>query len=273
MENNLLGYAPAIIALCLIALELGKGCYGLRKMPANDRAINLISLAQDSMLIRPALAYFCAWVFAVTLPAYEGSLKDVSFWPAFILFLFGQDFLHYWVHRWAHHNPVLWKLHRTHHSAQAMSVLMTARLNMLWQVVIPANYIAGLAIYLGMSEVFWWWFLLRAVINFMSHSDIRWDLPLYNIPWLKPLIWPLEHIFTSPDAHHAHHGYGASGQPMGNFAPVIIFWDFVFGTARLPHSRQEKIGIEGDPILPWYQQLWWPLFGAPPQVEANSDSV
>ncbi len=131
---------------------------------------------------------------------------------------------------------------------------MMARLNITWQFIIPANYIGGLAIYLGLEQVFWWWFLLRAVINILGHSDVRWDITLYQIEVLKPLIWLVERILTMPDAHH---GYGSSGNPMGNYAPTVIFWDFVFGTAKLAHRRQEKIGIENDPVLPWYKQLWW----------------
>jgi sterol desaturase/sphingolipid hydroxylase (fatty acid hydroxylase superfamily) len=114
-------------------------------------------------------------------------------------------------------------------------------------------------LYLGMHEVFWAWFGLRSIVNFASHSDVRWDLHLYNVKALRPLVWVLERLITSPDAHHAHHGFGANGAPMGNFAPTVIFWDVVFGTAHFPHDRQECVGIEGDPILPWYRQLWWPL--------------
>ena len=47
---------------------------------------------------------------------------------------------------------------------------------------------------------------------------------------------------------------------MGNYAPVMIFWDHVLGTAKLPHSVQTHISIEGDPVYPWYQQIWWPIF-------------
>jgi sterol desaturase/sphingolipid hydroxylase (fatty acid hydroxylase superfamily) len=259
MEASTVNMITASVAFSLIFIEIFKGCYSSRTMPLNDKLINVISLLQDSMLIRPALAYACAWVYLQLLPAYAGSLADAAFWPAFLIILFGQDFFHYWVHRWAHHQPQLWQVHRTHHSAPAMSVLVTSRLNILWQVILPANYISGLVIYLGMDQVFWAWFLLRALLNFLTHTNLRWDLPLYNIKLLKPFIWVFEHIFTTPDAHHAHHGFGQSGVPMGNFAPVIIFWDFVFGTAHLPHRRQEAIGIEGDPILPWYRQLWWPL--------------
>jgi sterol desaturase/sphingolipid hydroxylase (fatty acid hydroxylase superfamily) len=259
MESSTVNLITGTLALSLIALEIFRGCYSKKAMPLNDKLINFISLAQDSLLVRPLLAYGCAWVFSWLLPTHAGSLANVSFWPAFMVILFGQDFFHYWVHRWAHHQPLLWQIHRTHHSAPAMSILVTSRLNILWQVVLPANYISGLVIYLGMSEVFWAWFLLRAVLNFLTHTSFRWDLPLYRVKWLQPFVWLFEHIFTTPDAHHAHHGYGSKGVPMGNFAPVIILWDFIFGTAELPHEAQQQVGIEGEPVLPWYRQLWWPL--------------
>jgi sterol desaturase/sphingolipid hydroxylase (fatty acid hydroxylase superfamily) len=259
MDSSTVNMITGSLALSIIGLEIYRGCYSKQAMPANDKLINFISLAQDSLLIRPLLAYGCAWVFSLLLPSYAGSLAGVSFWPAFLIILFGQDFIHYWFHRWAHNQPLLWQAHRTHHSASKMSILVTSRLNMLWQVILPANYISGLVIYLGMSEVFWAWFLLRAVLNFLTHTHVRWDLPLYHIQWLRPFVWIFEHIFTTPDAHHAHHGYGKHGVPMGNFAPVIILWDFVFGTATLPHQAQQKVGIEGESELSWYRQLWWPL--------------
>jgi sterol desaturase/sphingolipid hydroxylase (fatty acid hydroxylase superfamily) len=270
MDSATVNWIIGSLALSLILIEITRGCYSRESMPLNDKLINFFSLAQDTLLIRPVLAYACAWLFSVLLPAYGGSLSEVPFWPAFLLVLFGQDFIHYWVHRWAHHHPTLWQVHRTHHSAPAMSVLVTSRLNMLWQVILPANYISGLVIYLGMADVFWAWFGLRAVLNFLTHTNLRWDLPLYRIKILKPFIWVFERIFTTPDAHHAHHGFGENGAPMGNFAPVIILWDFVFGTAHLPHQRQHNIGISEEPILPWYRQLWWPLVSTSVDSGENS---
>lgn len=251
---------PAILVALLFAAEWLRGVYSGTRMSRNDKWLNAISVVQDVLLVRPFVACVVAFALGALLPAYRGSLSGLPFWPALIVFFLGQDLIHYWFHRQAHAWPWLWNIHRTHHSATAMSVAVTPRLNFLWQVLLPINYTAGAAIYLGLIKVYAVWWAFRAVLNFLTHTAIRWDLPLYRVRWLRPCVWLVEHTFTTPDAHHAHHGYGRNGNPAGNFAPVMIFWDFVFGTARLPHEAQEKIGIEDDPHYPWYQQLWWPLF-------------
>ena len=259
MDTPWYNWLPGLLALTFIALEMLRGCYSREQMPANDKLINFISLFQDSMFIRPLVAYAGANLITLLAPGHANALAGISFWPAFLLVLFGQDLLHYWFHRAAHTYPLLWQMHRTHHSAQRMTVLVTPRLNMMWEFVIPANWISAVILYLGMHEVFWAWFGLRSIVNFASHTNVRWDLPLYRIKWLAPVVWLVERVITTPDAHHAHHGFGAKGAPMGNFAPTVIFWDVVFGTAHFPHAEQDKVGIQGDPILPWYRQLWWPL--------------
>jgi sterol desaturase/sphingolipid hydroxylase (fatty acid hydroxylase superfamily) len=253
-------WLPYSVAALLFVLELFRGCYSSRAMPWREKLLNGLSLLQDSILIRPVIAYTGATALAVLLPDHAGLGAGLPFWPALLVILFGQDLIHYWFHRWAHHNPWLWQVHRTHHSAKAMSLAVTPRLNMLWEIILPINWISVLVIYAGMDEVYWAWFGFRALVNFLSHSHLRWDLALYKIRLLQPLVWVFERVVTTPDAHHAHHGTGINGSPLGNFAPTIIFWDVVFGTASFPHARQEQVGIAGEADLPWYRQLWWPLF-------------
>lgn len=260
MESlNWLNATPAVLVVLLFTLELFRGAYSREKMPRNDKWLNAVSVLQDSLLIRPLVAFATALMLSRLFPVYRNALVDLPFWSVFIVFLFGQDLVHYWYHRKAHEWSWLWKIHRTHHSATAMSVAVTPRLNFLWQILMPVNYTAGVAVYLGLVDVYAVWWAFRAIVNFLTHTEIRWDLPLYRVRPLRPIVWLVEHTLTTPDAHHAHHGYGHNGNPMGNFAPVVIFWDFVFGTARLPHEAQERIGIDGAPLYPWYQQLWWPL--------------
>lgn len=254
-----LEYLTLITMATLFTLELFRGTYRRDKVTLNDWVINVTSFLQENF-IRPIFALAIAAACVILLPAYRGLLADLPFWPTLIAFLFIQDFIHYWYHRIAHQWTPLWNIHRVHHSPKSMSVMVNSRINIFWQLLMPVNYVSGVAIYMGLLEVFLVWWVFRAVLNFLNHTEIRWDLPLYKIKALKPLIWLVEHIFTTPDAHHAHHGYGEKGSPMGNYAPVMIFWDHVFGTAKLPHSQQEFIGIEGDPVYPWYQQLWWPIF-------------
>ncbi|MFK7976342.1 MAG: sterol desaturase family protein [Halioglobus sp.] len=245
------------LILVLFFVELLKGSY--KNVKKNDWLINIISYIQEN-ITRPLMAFGLSVVLISAIPDYAGALSNYAFWPTLIAFFLVQDLVHYWYHRIAHEWEPLWRIHRTHHSAPSMNVMVTSRLNFLWQLLMPVNYISGVAIYLGLVDIFLVWWIFRAFLNYLSHTEVRWDLPLYRIKPLKPILWIVEHIFTTPDAHHAHHGYGEHGNPMGNYAPVLIFWDFVFGTAKLPHCEQDKIGIDHDPLYPWYQQLWWPLF-------------
>jgi sterol desaturase/sphingolipid hydroxylase (fatty acid hydroxylase superfamily) len=260
LEAAWYNWMPYSIAIILIALEIRRGCYSGQAMSTNDKLVNFISVFQDSIFIRPLVAYAGAALITLLAPSHAGTLADLPFWPTFIVVLLAQDFFHYWFHRWSHSNPVLWEMHRTHHSATRMTVAVTPRLNMMWELVIPANWLSAAMLYFGMHEVFWAWFGMRSIVNFASHSDVRWDLPLYENKILRPLTWVIERVITTPDAHHAHHGCGSNGAPMGNFAPTVIFWDVAFGTAHFPHQKQEKVGIADDPTYPWYRQLWWPVF-------------
>lgn len=248
-----------ILIAILLPIEIFRGAYRKEKMSGNDWLINVLSFLTES-LTRPLFAFAIAYLLAQMIPSSKGALAELPFWPTLIAFFFLQDFIHYWYHRLAHEWPSLWNIHRVHHSANHMSILVNSRINFLWQLLMPVNYVSGLAIYLGLTEIFVVWWAFRAWLNFLTHTEIRWDLPLYNIAALKPLVWAVEHLLTTPDAHHAHHAFGKNGMPMGNYAPVMIFWDFVFGTAKLPHRAQEHIGIQDDPNYPWYQQLFWPVF-------------
>lgn len=257
--KSIIYYAPFVVAAYIFAIELFRGYYSRHRMGRNDQIINFVGLIQDRIIVQPAIAFISASLFTNLLPQYAGALRDVNFWLALVVFMVSQDLIHYWFHRLAHETPWLWEFHRTHHSAEEMSIMVAPRLVIWWQLILPVSYYAGLAIYLGLTDVFLVAYSIKQVISLSHHSDLRWDLPLYQNKWTAPFMWLVERIFTTPDAHHAHHGNGANGNPMGNYAPVIFLWDFIFGTAKLPHQRQDSIGINNDPHHHWFYQLYWPF--------------
>ena len=239
MENALY-YAPFVLFFYLFMVELLKGYYSTSRMGRNDQIINFLGLLQDRVIVQPTIAFTSAYVFSLLLPQYKGALAHAPFWPTLIIFILSQDLIHYWFHRKAHEWKWLWRFHRTHHSSSEMSLMITPRLNILWQLILPVSYYAGAAIYLGLTKVFLVAYTIKQLIALSTHSDQRFDLFFYKLIWLRPFFWLYEHIFTTADAHHAHHGIGENSSPMGNYAPVMIIWDFVFGTAKLPHERQKK---------------------------------
>lgn len=252
-------YAPIVLFIYLFLVEWLAGYYSRARMGRNDQIINFLALLQDRVVVQPTIAFVSAYLFGHLIPQYKGALSDAPFWPSLIIFMLSQDFIHYWFHRKAHEWKWLWRLHRTHHSSSEMSLMVTARLNILWQLILPVTYYAGAAIYLGLTKVFFIAYTIKQLITLSTHSDRRFDLFFYKFTWFRPILWLYEHVFTTADAHHAHHGIGDNGCPMGNYAPVMMFWDFVFGTAKLPHQRQQKIGIYHDAKDHWLYQLYWPF--------------
>ncbi|MCA9566500.1 MAG: sterol desaturase family protein, partial [Myxococcales bacterium] len=47
----------------------------------------------------------------------------------FLVALLIMDLVYYWHHRLSHEIPVLWAIHQTHHSAERLNLLASARLN------------------------------------------------------------------------------------------------------------------------------------------------
>jgi len=75
-------------------------------------------------------------------------------------------------------------------------------------------------------------------------------------------MWVLERCISTPATHAAHHGkHMADGitHYKGNFGNLLLFWDVLFGTAKITRQYPEKIGVENLPDTSVGEQLFWPL--------------
>lgn len=252
---------PLAVFGSLFIAELIHGCYSSRMQNINERLIAWLAYIQQFSVIRPIIAFVTAGILTLMLPQSAGLLADLPFWPVLLIHILIQDFIQYWYHRFSHEWPWLWQFHKTHHTAPNMNVLVTSRGNIFWFFLMPTLYYQAVVIHLGLLEVFAWGYSIRAVISIASHSDFRWDLPLFNSPVLGPFMKVFSKVITLPDTHHAHHGMGQYEQGNGNYAPMIFFYDFIFGSARIPVHRQESFGVPEGPGQHWAEQLWWPLTG------------
>lgn len=200
-----------------------------------------------------------------------GSLSHIAFWKAFLVIFITEELLHYWIHRYAHEWRWLWKIHRTHHSAQQLNVGVVYRYNIFWVMMLPQSWIGAFAVYLGQTEAFAAAILTTFITNLLTHSNFRWDLWLRRkMPWTESLWWVLERVITLPDTHHAHHAYGKNSHPNGNYAVTLFLFDRLFGTAKIPNSEQEKYGLPISPRLHWAEELMWPLVRKPLLPKAAS---
>jgi lathosterol oxidase len=140
----------------------------------------------------------------------------------------------------------LWRFHAVHHSSRALDWLAGSRLHVV-DVIATRGLVMVPVFLLGFSMP-----ALYAYLVFVSfhavfiHANVR-----FRFGWL-------DHVVTTPRAHHWHH---AVSPPDTNFAVHLPVLDRLFGTLHLPGSEwPESYGIEGHPVPEgWGRQLVEPF--------------
>tara|TARA_R110002049_G_scaffold9747_11_gene48874 strand:- start:686 stop:1543 length:858 start_codon:yes stop_codon:yes gene_type:complete len=273
----LLGITVLAIFLLAFAIELGSGRLRKSPRPGRDALFTLTGLLSQGMipgaLIGSVAGYTMAHLWGGEA---AGSLSHIPFWFAFPVIFLGEEMLHYWIHRYAHEWRWLWKIHRTHHSAQELNVGVVYRYNVFWVMLLPQSWVGAFAFYLGLGEAFAAAVMVTFLTNVLTHTTFRWDLWLrQKMPWSEPLWWLLERVITLPDTHHAHHAYGKGAHPNGNYAVTLFIYDVIFGTAKIPNRRQTSFGLPIASRLHWAEELFWPLVKKPllPKPVKAGDAV
>ena len=175
------------------------------------------------------LAAVTAWLAQKT-----GNQLWPHHWPLFaqlFLALLIAEFGRYWVHRWAHTVPILWRFHAIHHSPNRLYFLNAARFHPIEKVfflipeTIPFILLGTNAEALGLYAVF------NSIHGLFQHSNI----------YLK-LGW-LNYIFSMAELHRFHHSK-IINESNKNYGNNLIFWDIVFGTFYYPKEREvNTIGL------------------------------
>lgn len=177
------------------------------------------------------------------------------------------DFAMY-VHHWLGHKfPLLWEIHRVHHSAEHLTPFTADRFHPLEEImksliVLP---IVGLAMGIfslvfdpsvvshGFNMVKIWLFvrLFSMVGANLRHMHIWWS-------------WPdaIARIVSSPAQHQIHHSIEEKhyGKNLGSF---FSLWDWMFGTLYQPTEREHiRFGVnEGQNHHSTARTLWQPITG------------
>lgn len=179
------------------------------------------------------------WIFALAaLTAYLANKYGSNIWPhswnlfAQLFFaLLIAEFGRYWVHRFAHEVPWLWRFHAVHHSPKRLYFLNAARFHPLEKVLFLIPETVPFII-MGTSENV---LLLYAIVNsihgLFQHSNI----------YLK-LGW-LNYVFSMAELHRWHHSRRIA-ESNTNYGNNLIVWDIIFGTFFWPKDREvAEIGL------------------------------
>ena len=252
------------VFLFIAILEFIFGLYKNKNRSTQDWIIDLISLTQLAVLLKPAAIFISLSASIYFLPSYKNALSDLPFWLGFLIVFIPDDFSHYWFHRLGHQLSWMWPMHRTHHTPRQYQVTISFRENWSWLFFMPGFWWMGLMIHLGLEEAV----ILSATViglhNVILHNGFLWDVKLYKAPKLGVAMRLLERVFNTPSLHRGHHGLGENSVPFGNYGQTLFIWDQLFGTAKfLGENVPEAYGTIAKDESKWYQQIWWPLFSLP----------
>jgi sterol desaturase/sphingolipid hydroxylase (fatty acid hydroxylase superfamily) len=259
---------PAVVVgvlfLLLALAESMRGLVGNARTTREDAPLELTITLLFGAAILPGVLLLVGFLGRHFLPGQADSLAGLPLWAMVALFLVGDDLTQYWWHR-ASHSPLLWPLHRAHHSAPHMGVRVVYRNNFFYYAMMPGLWISGVLVYLGLGVVYPWYVLAKALVLFGSHSELRWDCPLYRSRWLQPLAWVVERTISTPATHFAHHAITQDdgiGHYRGNYGNLLFLWDVIFGTAKITRRYPPQVGLKDDVdhgAERWWVQLLYPL--------------
>ncbi len=210
-----------------------------------------------SMITLPPLIELGVRAAILELSVTAASLSPVAIWPhhwpvaaQLALALIVSQLGEYWVHRLAHTNPWLWRLHATHHSPERLYWLNAARFHPLdtalsFTVAMTPMVVLGVGDEVMLMMTAW-----ISVHGLFQHCNIHLRLG------------PLNYIFSMAELHRWHHSKKLE-EANANYGNNIIFWDIVFRTLHYPKDREaeETIGLADMPNFPkgWFGQVLSPF--------------
>lgn len=220
--------------------------------------VSLLAVAQPTALLGSNA--LCAWL----LPEQRNALADWPWWAMLGVLLVADDMTQYWWHRLSH-TPLLWPLHRAHHSARYMSIRVTYRNNFFYYLLMPGLWLSGVLLYLGFGAVYLVYVVVKIGVILGAHCAWRWDEALYRHAALHPLAWVLERTISTPATHWAHHAMSnrdGVGHYKGNFGNLLFVWDLLFGSAHITRRYPPEVGLVDDKLFGdehWTAQMFYPL--------------
>ena len=147
---------------------------------------------------------------------------EFSFAVVLIAGILIRSFASYAIHVAMHKVPLLWRLHRVHHTDTAMDVSTTVRFHPL-EFIISVPVIVGMIAMTGIPPlVIMLYELFDAVMAVFSHANIRLPRAAERI---------LQLLLITPDMHRVHHS-STRAETDSNYGATLSIWDRLFRTYR-----------------------------------------
>lgn len=138
----------------------------------------------------------------------------------------------YFAHLALHRVPMLWELHKVHHSATFLSPVTSFRVHPLEALVYTVCHSAVIAPLLGLVSFFYRLDMV-ALIDLMFTTNLAILVLTFNHlkhSHLQISLGPLDYVLISPHMHQLHHSCRLEHWDR-NLGLIFSVWDWAFGTA------------------------------------------
>jgi sterol desaturase/sphingolipid hydroxylase (fatty acid hydroxylase superfamily) len=147
---------------------------------------------------------------------------------AFFVTILARSLTSYALHVLAHRVPLLWRMHRIHHSDTAVD-LSTGVRHHPFELLFAAACHAGAAMLLGLSVPALICYEATAIaLTLWSHANLRLPARVERLAAF---------ILVTPAAHHVHHS-ARRAETDSNYGEVLMLWDWLFGTLNRRDHRE-----------------------------------
>ncbi|MDG1995202.1 MAG: sterol desaturase family protein [Emcibacteraceae bacterium] len=148
------------------------------------------------------------------------NILNLGIWPTVVLSMLLLDMLIYGQHVMMHNVPLLWRLHRMHHTELGLDVTSAVRFHPI-EILISMLIKMAFVLVMGIPVVAI--ILFEVILNglaLFNHSNIKLPVGLER---------QLRKIFVTPEIHWIHHSE-IQNETNSNYGFNLVFWDKLFGT-------------------------------------------
>jgi sterol desaturase/sphingolipid hydroxylase (fatty acid hydroxylase superfamily) len=199
------------------------------------------------LVISTAVAgHFAYWVLSSIFGAPTHPVTPagpVMLFAFTVTMLLAYDLSYYLYHRMQHQIPILWELHKVHHSAEVMIGVTRERvhpldeiMNRWWDGVIP-GFCYGIWLFFALDPVELTVFGLNvyALRNIILMMDF-----VRHTHWKLSFGRHLDAVLLSPHYHQLHHSLAEKHWDK-NFGLGLSVWDRMFGTLVVPEPDEDFV--------------------------------
>ena len=243
-----------IVAAVFAVFALIEVARPARAAPRGKRWVtNILLFAIDTAAVRLIVPLLMVGAAALAAERGIGLLNqiDLPAWAAVAAAIVALDLALYLQHWATHRVPLLWRLHKVHHSDPAFDVTTAARFHPL-EIGLSMVFKMAVVVALGLPVL--GVFLFEVVFNIATlFTHANFALP-------RSLERPVRSVLVTPDMHRIHHSM-YQRETDSNYGTLLSGWDRLFGT----YTSRAKGGQDGITIgLEPYQderphRLGWSL--------------